>query len=221
MRLLLVDNEGDLLDRILSEIDQLYIVDVAHNSESGEYLSEINEYDAVVVGPTLSDLEGVELCKNTRILNPTVPIAAIPLESNPEKRTIVLNSGADVCMNYPVDGKELDAQLKALIRRNSLGFGSVLKVGNVSLDYSKKTVRVRNSLISLRKKEYELLEYLFLCKGSVVTKEKILEHVWDKGIYIFSNTVEVHMRNLRLALKKHKASNVFKTVKGFGYMVKA
>lgn len=218
MRILLVDSDGDLIEEVLSGIEQNFVVDVAHDSVQESFLSEVNDYDAVIVGPTLFDSEGTELCKMARTVNTTVPIAVIPSKSDPAKRTVALNSGADVCINYPVCPDELDAQLRALIRRNSLSPDPMITIGNVSLDQSKKKVLVNGTSIFLRKKEYELLEYLFINKGCVVTKEKILEHIWDRGIYTFSNIVEVQMRNLRLALKKHRARQIFKTIRGFGYM---
>jgi DNA-binding response OmpR family regulator len=218
MRILLVDSDGDLIDEVLNGIRQNYVVDVAYDSAQESFLSEVNEYDAVIVGPTLFSSEGTKLCEMARTVNTTVPIAIIPSKHDPEKNELALNSGADVCINYPVRAGELDAQLRALIRRNSLNLDPVITIGNISLDPSGRKVSVDGVLIFLRKKEYELLEYLFINRGRVVTKEKILEHIWDGGIYIFSNIVEVQMRNLKLALSKHKASRVFRTVRGFGYM---
>jgi DNA-binding response OmpR family regulator len=219
MRILLVDNDGDLIDQVINGIHQNYIVDVAHDSVQESYLSEVNDYDAVIVGPALFDSEGSKLCEMARTVNSTVPVAIIPSKNDPQKRTLALNAGADVCINYPVEAEELNAQLRALIRRNSLNLEPVITVGNVSLDCSKRKVIVGGKPVLLRKKEYELLEILFINRGRVVTKEKMLEHIWDRGIYIFSNTVEVQMRNLKLALKKKGARQIFRTVRGFGYTV--
>jgi DNA-binding response OmpR family regulator len=219
MRILLVDSKGDIIDQVSDDIHQSYVVDVAYNSNEGSFLTEVNDYDAVLVGPTLVDYERVEFYKNVRVYNKLVPIAAISSEDDPEKRILALDSGADVCIKYPMHVLEFKAQLRALIRRNSLCLSSVVVVGHISLDTSKKRIYCNNKVLSFRKKEYEIIEYLIMNKGKVISKEKLLEHVWDEGLYVFSNIVEVHIRNIRLELKKYKAFNFIKTVRGFGYTI--
>ena len=220
MRILLIDTESDLIEQALYEANESYIIDSACNEDEGSNLSEINEYDAVIVGPTLSSSKEVLLCRSTRNLNSSVPIAVISNQKGLGK-ALLLDSGADVCISPPVDGKELGAQIRALIRRNTKNSSSVLKAKNVSLDTTRKIVQVYGQDVFLRRKEYELLEYLLINKNIVVTKEKILEHVWEEGIYSFSNNLEVHIRNLRLALNKYGAEKIIKTVRGFGYIVDA
>jgi two-component system response regulator PhoP len=219
MRILLVDNDGDLIDQVLSDMHQSYVVDVAHSSSEGSYLSEVNDYDAVVVGPSIFDSDRNELCQKARVSNTTVPIAIIPSEDSPEKRILALDSGADVCMKYPVNPPELNAQLRALIRRNSFCPNPVITAGNISLNSSQRKVTVKNRVVSLRKKEYEILEFLIMNKGKAISKEMLLEHLWDGGIYIFSNIIEVHIRNIRLALQKFGAEKIIKTIRGFGYII--
>lgn len=219
MRILIVDSDGDLIDKVFAEIQQNYIVDLARDSVEGSYLSEINDYDAAVVGSAVLATEEVDFYKSVRASNTRLPIAVISAEINSVKRINALNSGADVCINSSIDPEELDAQLKALIRRNSICSDTVIKSGNISLYRSSRKVLINNCEVILRKKEYDLLEFLFINKGSVVTKEKILEHVWDDGIYTLSNTVEVHIRNLRITLKNFGAKAVIKTRRGFGYTV--
>lgn len=219
MRILLVDNDRDLIDLVLNDIQQSYVVDVAYNSVEGSYLSEVNDYDVVVVGPSVFENEGVELCKTARISNARVPIAMIPSGDNSEKRILALDSGADVCIKYPVNPTELNAQLRALIRRNSFCPSPVINIANLSLNTSQRKLTVNGREVFLRKKEYQILEFLILNKGKVISKEILLEHIWDNGIYIFSNLVEVHIRNIRIALKKVRSQKMIKTIRGFGYLI--
>jgi DNA-binding response OmpR family regulator len=219
MRILLVDNDGDLIDQVLSGMHQSYVVDIAHSSSEGGYLSEVNDYDAVVVGPSIFDDDRNELCQKARVSNTTVPIAIIPSEDNSEKRIQALNSGADVCMKYPVDPPELDAQLRALIRRNSFCPNPTITVGDITLNSSQRKIMARGKVVSLRKKEYEILEFLIMNKGKTISKEVLLEHIWDGGIYIFSNIIEVHIRNIRLSLEKFGVEKIIKTIRGFGYLI--
>ena len=83
-----------------------------------------------------------------------------------------------------------------------------------------KCVYIGSRSIRLRRKEYEILQYLFFNINKIVSKEELLEHIWDDGLCVFSNTVEVQIRNLRLKLKKYKVYNLVQTVKGFGYLIK-
>lgn len=219
MRILLVDNGGDLIDLIIGGMNQSFVVDAAYSSDDGDYLSQVNDYDAVTVGPSILDTERNELCQKARSSNTMVPIAVITLEDSPEKRILALNSGADVCIKYPVSPSELDAQLRALIRRNLLCPNPVATVGNISLDSSQKKVAVGGRAVPLRKKEYEILEFLIMNRGKVVSKEMLLEHIWDNGLYIFSNIIEVHIRNIRLALQKFTGKKIIKTARGFGYII--
>jgi DNA-binding response OmpR family regulator len=114
---------------------------------------------------------------------------------------------------------ELDAQLRALIRRNSLSPNPVVTIGKITLDSSQRRVVFGGKVVPLRKKEYEILEYLILNRGKVVSKEMLLEHVWDNGIYSFTNIVEVHIRNIRLAMREFTPDGIIRTVKGFGYIM--
>jgi DNA-binding response OmpR family regulator len=219
MRILLVDNGGDLIDRMIDGMDQSFVVDAAYNSDDGGYLSQVNDYDAVTVGPSVLDSERNELCLKARSSNTTVPIAVITSEDSPEKRISALNSGADVCIKYPVSPPELNAQLRALIRRNSLCPNPITSVGNISLNSSQRKVSIGGRTVPLRKKEYEILEFLIMNRGKVVSKEMLLEHVWNNGLYIFTNIIEVHIRNIRLALREFTSEKIIKTVKGFGYIM--
>jgi DNA-binding response OmpR family regulator len=219
MRILLVDNGGDLIDQVLDEMHQSYVVDAAYSSSEGSYLSEVNDYDAVAVGPSVFDSERDMLCKKARSSNTTVPIAVITKEDAPEKRISALNSGADVCIKYPINPPELDAQLRALIRRNSFCPDPMITAGTISLNSSQRKVAIGGKAVSLRKKEYEILEFLMMQKGKVVSKEMLLEHVWDGGLYIFSNIIEVHIRNIRMALQKSGMKKAIKTIRGFGYTI--
>jgi len=219
MRILLVDNKGDVIDQVSDDIRQSYVVDVAYNSDEGSFLTETNAYDALVIGPTLVDFEETEFYKNARNFNKSVPIAVISLEDNSEKRILALDSGADVCLKYPVSASELKAQLRALIRRNSQCLNPVVAIGKIFLHSSEKQIYYKKKLIPFRKKEYEILEFLMMNKGKIITKEELLEHIWDEEMYVFSNIVEVQIWNIRLVLKKHNTNNFVKTVRGLGYTI--
>jgi DNA-binding response OmpR family regulator len=219
MRVLLIDKDGDLLDQVVGDIQESYIVDTAGSGVEGTYLSETNEYDAVVVGPSLTDMNPCEVCQKARNANLKVPIVYIPTENKLESRLEAYKSGADVCINRPVNGEELKAQLRAFERLKAGVESSEIKIKNFSLNLITRSVCFHGKKLDLRRKEFDILEYLFINKNRVVSKEELLDHVWENGIYIFSNTLEVHIRNIRNRLEKPNKITLIKTVRGFGYTI--
>ncbi|MFZ2663848.1 MAG: response regulator transcription factor [Patescibacteria group bacterium] len=222
MRLLLIEDDKNLLKDVIDEAEKNYIVDVVSSGSDGAYLSQVNDYDVMVVDSNLPDIDGVEVCKMTRDADVNTPILLLSEDSESSHRVKSLDAGADVTFPKPVNVDEFMAQLRALSRRNGmLSHSSVIKVGKVEVDFKKKQAYVNKKPILLRRKEFDLLEYLLLNKGRVVSKEEILEHVWDQGIYVFSNTVEVHIKSLRGRLSRFAGKKFIKTVRGFGYKIDA
>lgn len=219
MRILVVDVEGDLIDKVYAELEQSYIVDVAHDSVEGGMLSEANDYDAVIAGPDVCTEESGDFYTRARLLNKRLPIAAVSQNDSVDEHINALRLGADVCISRTQNPKEVDAQLKAMIRRNSYCADEVIRTGKIILERFLRRVLINGKEVEFRRKEYDLLEYLLANKGRLVSKESILEHLWDGSIYILSNTVEVHMRNLRNKLKKFGVKNLIRTRRGFGYFI--
>jgi len=213
MRILLIDESG-LLDSYYHDFRDNYVVDFVHDSIEGQYLFEVNEYDAVVMGPCIKPNEIPNINKNT------VSVAVTYDNEDSNNRISLLNSGVDVCLKEPVHYPELDAQIKVLMKKARSISTDKISVGNVSLYPLQKCVYIGSRSIRLRRKEYEILQYLFFNINKIVSKEELLEHIWDDGLCVFSNTVEVQIRNLRLKLKKYKVYNLVQTVKGFGYLIK-
>jgi two-component system OmpR family response regulator len=126
-----------------------------------------------------------------------------------------LNAGADDYLVKPFAFAELVARIKALSRRPKEELGTVLTAGDISLDSVNYTVTKAGRELSLSKKEFSLLEYLLRHKGKVVTKEQIMQSVWDYEADILPNTVEVFVGYLRNKI----GSDIIKTVRGFGYKI--
>lgn len=220
MRVLLIDNDIESLDKLRSGINDHYIVDVANNGEEGSYLSQVNEYSAIVVESNLPDIDNTEFCKQTRTYDDKVPILMLLDEDNLESKLSSLNCGADIVLTKPVSERELRAYLRILINRaQRVGNKHLLQARNIKLNLRTKEVfRGRNQIV-LRRKEYELLRYMLLNKGRVLTKEQILENVWDYGIEVASNTLEVHIKSLRDKIDTPYKTQLIRTVYGFGYKV--
>ena len=128
-----------------------------------------------------------------------------------------LNSGGDDVLSYPFPVQELIARIQSLLRRPNSYVDSRMYIGEILLDTNNKTVSVKNSDIDLRKKEYQLLEYLFRNKNRTVSRCELLDHVWDYRSYTGSNTIDVHVKRLR---DKIPCKGLIETVHGQGYRVK-
>jgi DNA-binding response OmpR family regulator len=140
---------------------------------------------------------------------------------SPNYLSQTLDSGADDYIYRSGDKTELSAKLRALIRRKNIKLkSSLIEYKNIKLMISDKTFKVGKKTLGLRRKEYDLLEYLMINSNRVVSKEELLEHIWDKGILVESNTLEVNISNLRKKLREHSLKDFIRTVKGFGYLIR-
>jgi DNA-binding response OmpR family regulator len=220
MRILFVEDDKDFLDDVLTDAERDYVVDVAYSGAEGTYLSQINDYDVMVFDAALPDMDGVEICRVTRGANIKTPIILLHDSCEISNKVMSLDAGADVILYKPIDISEIKAQVRALARRNnSISDGCVIKIGKIEVDCRQKQVVFKSKIIQLRRKEFDLLEYLIINRKRTVSKEEILEHVWEKGIYVFSNTVEVHIRSLRERFSKLTGRKIIRTVRGFGYRI--
>lgn len=220
MRVLFVNNDAESAVDMCSELNKHYLLDVAHNGEEGTYLSQVNDYAAIVVESDLPDMENTQVCKLTREEDEEIPIVVLMDEDKLEDKLDSLNCGADAVLTKPVSSEELVAYLRNLINRASGTNGnSVLEIGDLRLDLVRKEVSRGGKEIVLTRKEFEILECLMISKGRVVSKERLLEQVWEYGFETCSNTLEVHIKSLRDKMDRPFEKQFIKTVYGFGYKV--
>ncbi len=220
MRVLLVDDDLDYINSYIAEIQKDYIVDVAYTASDGAYRAEVSDYDVIVVDSNLPDEDSYRLCREVRDANISSPILLLSDNQDHRTRTQSLRDGANVCLSKTAPPTELLAQIKALTRlRHSYNGGIKIKVGNLTVDFNLQQVCNGSEKISLRKKEFNILEYLLMNRSRVVSKEELLDHIWEDGILVRSNSLEVHIRNLRLKIEKPFDSTIIKTLRGFGYRI--
>lgn len=221
MRLLFVESDRRIIKELIPRLRDSYITDTAYNSYKALVLSESNPYDVILIDNEICDVEGSELCRMLREIDIDSPI--VLLLSKKDDRSVVksLDAGADVVIMKPYSVEEVVAQINVLARRNSNNKNcmNIIEAGKVCLDMKNKVVYVGGIRIYLRRKEFDLLEYLAIHRGRIVSKEEILEHVWEKGIFVFCNTVEVHVRSIRIKFINEAGINIIKTYRGFGYEI--
>lgn len=218
MKILLIEDEKEMAYTIKDELSKDYAVELAFSGEEGEYLVHVNDYDAIILDYKLPGIDGITVCKKIRKDNKRTPILMLTGEDTLEKKVNALDAGVDDYLVKPFKSQELLARIRALLRRNSsLLFGNILSLGDLKLDIVAKTVTRGNKKIILKHKEFQLLEYLMRNAGKVITRDMILDHIWDNAYESLTNTIEVHINYLRKQIDKPFEKKLIKTIYGFGY----
>lgn len=216
MRILIVEDEHKIANSIKQGLEQEnYAADVAYSGSDGYDLASSEDYDLIILDLMLPGMSGLEICQKLRMKNIHTPILMLTAKSQIRDKVAGLDGGADDYLTKPFSFEELLARARALLRRPKQTSGTILKVNDLSLDPRKFEVKLNNKLISLSAKEFSLLEYLMRHPGQVLTKDKIISHVWDYEADILPNTVEVHIG----ALRKKLGQKRLQTKRGFGYQL--
>jgi two-component system OmpR family response regulator len=218
VRILVVEDErrmAALLKRGLTE--EGYAVDHAAVGEEGVWLATENPYDAIVLDVLLPDLDGFEVCRRIREARRWAPILMLTARDGVADRVHGLDAGADDYLTKPFAYAELLARLRALIRRGVHERPAAISVGDLTLDPATKAVRRGDRQVALTPKEFSLLEYFMRHPGQVLTRTRILEHVWDFAFEGDSNVIEVYVRYLREKVDRPFGRRSLETVRGVGY----
>lgn len=214
MRILVVEDEHKIGSSIKRGLEQEgYAVDLAYDGEEGYDLASGEDYSVIVLDLMLPKMDGMQVCRKLRAEGKHTPILILTARGEINDRVDGLNAGADDYLVKPFAFAELVARIKALSRRPKEELGNILSAGGLSLDTVNYSVFKDGKPIELSKKEFALLEFLLRHKGKVVTKEQIMQNVWDYEADILPNTVEVFIGYLRNKI----GAELIKTVRGFGY----
>jgi len=220
MKILIVDDDIEIAHFLKKSFEhECFVVDSCHDGEQGSYMARINDYDCIILDYHLPKKTGKIICEELRSAGKTMPICVLSVEADVELRTELINLGADDFMIKPFSFQELLARIRALLRRPREMHSEDYKVGNLCLNPGKHSCKLNNQDIHLTRKEFMLLELLMRNTGSVVSRSKIMEHVWDMNADPFSNTLETHILSLRKKLKCDGKQNLIKTCSGQGYKI--
>lgn len=215
MRLLLIEDEKSIAQSIKTGLEQeSYSVDIANEGDLGYDLALSEEYDAIILDLMLPNMSGEQICRMLRKNNITTPILMLTAKNDVQNKIDGLNLGADDYLTKPFSFDELVARIKALLRRPQNSLNTTLTCQDLTLNTISSSVTKKNKQIQLSKTEFALLEYLLRNKNKIVSKEKIMQNVWNFDADILPNNVEVYIGYLRKKLGK---PNLIKTVRGFGY----
>lgn len=217
MRLLIVEDEPDLASALKTGLAHAgYAVDMALSGHVALDKVAVHSYDLVVLDLNLPDLDGLDLCARIR-RDSAVRILMLTARSGLADRIRGLDRGADDYLVKPFALAELQARVRALLRRDS-GIGDcLLRVGELDMDISRGTVSRAGLPLTLTRKEFAVLQYLMTRPGRLVPAEELLEHVWDEHANPFTETVRVTVGTLRRKVSLDNLSSPIKTVIGRGY----
>lgn len=224
MRLLLVEDDVSLatvVERGLREDG--YAVDVSATMIDALHQLQTNEYDIAVLDLGLPDGDGMQICRHIRsgagAVSAHLPVLLLTARDGLSDKVEGLDAGADDYLTKPFDYPELTARLRALLRRPAATHAPVQAIGDVSLDPAARVVKRGAVTVPLTAREFSLLEYLMRHADEVVSRETLLEHVWDANYDGLSNVVDVHIANLRRKLAMPERPDPVETVRGVGYRI--
>ena len=220
MRILVIEDEHKVANSTKQGLEQEgFAADVAYTGTDGYDLAITEDYDLILLDLMLPKLSGTEICENLRNEGIRTPILMLTAKDDLDDKIAGLNIGADDYLTKPFSFLELLARIKALLRRPNTLLPNNLSCSNLSLNTQEYKVFRDDKEIKLSKKEFSLLEYLVRNKNKILTKEKIIEHVWSFDSDVLPNTVEVYIGYLRNKIDKPFKSKtpLIKTFRGFGY----
>jgi DNA-binding response OmpR family regulator len=218
MRLLLVEDNTRLRTSIQLSLEEAgYVLDTAADGVEGQELAELTPYDAIILDIMLPKRDGLEVCRNLRKIRLRTPIIMLTARDTVDDRVMGLDSGADDYLVKPFSIQELEARLRALMRRDAPEKTGVLTAADLELDPATHTAQRAGVPIELTSKEFALLEYMIRNPNWLITREMAERHVWDYGGASGSNLVDVYIRRLRRKVDEPYDVKLIETVRGYGY----
>lgn len=222
MKILLIEDELKLAGFIKKSLEQAgYVVDFESDGTKGLQTAMVNSYDLILLDLMLPSQNGFEVLKNMRAFDNNVPVIIMSALSSTEQIIKGLDLGANDYLRKPVEMQELLARVRVLQRQQKTGSNAIIKVSDLEIDIYSRQVKRADKSILLSNREFMLLEYLALNPNRVITKNQLLEKVWNMNFDPGSNVIEVHLYQLRKKLNEGFEHQHIQTVIGRGYVLKA
>lgn len=220
MRILVIEDDPVIANLLRRGLENArFEVDIRLDGSAGLRAARDGGYGLIVLDVMLPGMDGWSLCRSLRDGRDTTPILMLTARDSVDDRVRGLEGGADDYLPKPFDFKELLARVRALLRRDKLHKTRVVKVADLEIDTATRRVTRADQEIALTPREYTLLEALVLNEGRVLTREMIHDRVWSEEDS-FSNSVNVHVANLRKKIDAPYAVKLIHTVHGVGYTLR-
>lgn len=221
MRILVIEDDIVIAEQLTRSLErEKFKVDVFRNGREGEEAYYKNDYGLIVLDIMLPERDGWTICDNLRKARVSTPILMLTARDSVDDRIKGLQGGADDYLAKPFDVRELIARIYALTRRDKLNKTGLITIADLEIDTIGHTVRRSGTEIRLTPKEFSLLEALARNEGRTLTREVILERVWDDDDNLL-NSVNFHVSSLRKKIDADYPVKLINTVHGIGYTLKA
>ena len=224
MKILIVEDERELSAAIVASLTmERFVIETAFDYESALEKIFMYDYDCILLDVMLPGGTGLALLEQLKELNKSGNTIIVSAKDSLDDKVRGLELGADDYLTKPFHIAELTARVKAVIRRNTPGGKNQLVVGNINLDLTERELYIDNCLVTLNRKEFDILCYLLLNKGRLVTKGALAEHVWGDNIDQADNYdfIYYQIKNLRKKLTSANASVEVQAIYGVGYRLSA
>lgn len=220
MKVLVIEDNPRLAGRIKQQLQKWYLVETALSGDEGLQHIATDSIDIVLLDLGLPDTSGLEVCKQIRLISNDVPILIVTGIDTTESRVELLDNGADDYITKPFNISELRSRINALARRRKRNTSNkTITIGDLIIDSFQRSVIRSGSQIKLRRKEFDILEYLASHPGRVMSRQMIVNHAWASTSTSWTGSVDVHIKQLRDKVDRPFSYPLIRTSYGVGYMI--
>ena len=220
MKILVIEDEKELRDTIVASLlKELYVVETAENFSEAIEKTAIYDYDCILLDIMLPGGSGLDILSKLKTLGKSENVIIISAKNALDDKLKGLELGADDYLTKPFHIAELNARIKAVLRRKSLDGKNTIEIGNIIFDIDERTLLVNRRNIHLNRKEFDILNYFLLNKNRLITKSALAEYVWGDQIDQADNFdfIYYQIKNLRKKLQDSEADISIESVYGVGY----
>ncbi len=218
MRILIAEDDEVLADGLTRSMRKVgYAVDCVGNGKDAARLLQDGLHDLAILDLGLPKLDGLSVLRQLRGHHQTLPVIILTARDRLEDRVLGLDLGADDYLTKPFDLPELEARVRALLRRGQGGGGPLITCGELAFDTVGRRVTIAGETVELSQRELGVLETLLARQGKVVSKEQLIEHLYSHDEEASSNAIEVYVHRLRK--KVEQAGVAIRTIRGLGYLL--
>ena len=223
MKILVVDDDPVLCEAIaIALAQQGYGVDIAADGEAGWRLTQLIDYDLIILEVELPKLSGIQLCQRLRAHQKSTLILMLTVHTSSNDKIRGLDAGADEYVTKPISVPELGAHIRALLRRRNIAIETILAWGDLTLNLSSHEVKYKEESLTVTAKEYAILELLLRNPQRVFNQGAILNQIWSfENDLPGEETVRAHIKRIRQRLRSVGAEDLIETVYGLGYRLNA
>jgi len=221
MRILVVEDETSIANFLRDGlVEEGFAIDVADNGKKGLELAleNLEEYDVILLDWMLPGLNGIEICRQIRLVSNAVPIVFLTAKDTVDDAVFGLKTGANDYIRKPFSFEELLARIRVLMRKSETEL-VVFSADGIEMNIDKHTVTKKGNPVELTQKEFSLLEFLLRNKGKVCRRTRIIEKVWDIHFDYDNSVIDVYINFLRKKLDEPGSPSFIETIRGIGYRI--